>query len=115
MVKFNRYHDYFAGELAICWINENSATTHLEYVKAIHLSKAWSGSSADRVAVQKADATTNPDVVAVQKVFNAFKAKRIMYTSMVEGFARDAQVVSRELSRRIGNRDVDNRSNRFTP
>jgi hypothetical protein len=114
LVKFNRYQDHIAGELALCWINEHSAETQLELTKARHLASTWTGTSGDRVAVQKAEATIDPDVINVDKAHAKFKAKRQLYTVMVESLARDAAVVSREVSRRIGNRDVSNRSDRFS-
>jgi hypothetical protein len=114
LVKFNRYQDHIAGLLVQSEIEEQSAVTALEMAKARHLAAAWTGSSGDRVAIQKANATIDPAVERVEKAHTKLKARRKLYAVMVESLARDAAVVSREVTRRTGGRDISARADRFS-
>jgi len=115
LVKFTKYQDYVSGQLAETEIDESSAEAMLDLAKAKSLSKGWSKDSNSRVAVQKAEAQSNPEVIRLTESHAMFKARRKLLTIMADSMARDAAVVSREISRRIGRDGPERRVDRFTP
>ena len=100
LVKMTRYQDHLAGQLIEAEIDESSASTLLELAKAKHLAGQWTGASSDRVAVQKAQALMDREVQEANGAYEQARAKRKLYSVLVESTARDAAVVSRELTRR---------------
>ena len=114
LARFTRFQDHLAGELALAEIDESAAVNILEIAKARHMAGNWTGPSSDRVAISKENATLDEDVQAAEQQVEACKAKRKMYGVLVESLARDAGVVSRELSRRIGNQPTERRLNRHS-
>lgn len=115
LVKFTRYQDHLAGLLLLNEIEEADASTMVEVSKARHLVHAWTGASGDRVTVAKAEAVIDPIVREYEEAMITAKAKRKGYSVLVESLARDAAVVSREITRRGGGLPAERRSSRFTP
>lgn len=113
--KFTRYQDHLAGQLAEAEIDEHSIETMLEYAKARYLAASWTGATTDRVAVQKAEALMDIEVQAYEKALEERRAKRKLYGVVVDSLARDAALLSREISRRIGRDPVERRADRWTP
>jgi hypothetical protein len=114
-VRFVRYQDFIAGELVLYEIDESHTETLVEVAKAKHLAKGWTGASTDRVAVAKAEATLDPDVRKYDDALTKIKARRKMYGVLVDQLARDAGVVSREITRRSSGGNMEGRAGRFTP
>lgn len=115
LADFTRYQDFLATQLWEAEVNEHDLERHLEIAKARHLAKNWSGTSTDRVAIAKAEATLDEDVVAYEDELAVLRAKRKLYSILVENMQRDAAVISREISRRIGREPAERRSDRFSP
>lgn len=115
LVQITRYQDHLSGLQAETEIDESAAETILRVAEAKHLAGDWTGASTDRVAVAKAKATLDETVRACDDAYAELKAKRKLYNILVQSLERDAFVVSREISRRIGNRDRAARVDRFTP
>jgi hypothetical protein len=115
LVKFTRYQDHLAGELALYEIDESTAATMVEVAKAKHLVHAWTGASGDRVTVAKAEAVIDSSVREYEEAMIMAKSHRKGYSVLVESLARDAAVVSREITRRGGGAPVERRANRYTP
>ena len=113
-VRLTRYQDHIAGELALAEINEHTTQTLLDIAKARNLAKNWEGTS-DRVAVAKAEATLDPEVMKLESTLLQRNARRKLFGVLAESTARDAGVVSRELSRRIGREPGERRADRMTP
>jgi hypothetical protein len=114
LTRLTRYQDYISGQLAEAEINEGSASTLLEVAKARHITSGWTGASDDRVAIVKAEALLDGEVRQADDALTQLKAKRKLYNVMVEALARDAAVVSREISRRIGRAPHEARSDRYS-
>lgn len=112
LIKMTRYQDHLAGLLAETEIDESSANTLLELSKAKHLAKTWTGASSDRVAVQKAEALMDPAVQECSDSYENARARRKLYSVLVESTARDAAVVSREITRRTSGASVEGRASR---
>ena len=100
LVAMTRYQDHLAGQLVEAEIDESSASTLLELAKAKHLAGQWTGASGDRVAVQKAQALLDKEVQECISAYERARATRKLFGVLVESTARDAAVVSRELTRR---------------
>jgi hypothetical protein len=115
LVKFTRYQDHIAGELALVEIEETSASALLEMAKAKHLAKGWTGASSERVAIAKAEATLDEGVQQAELRFIQLKSKRKLYNVMLESMARDAALLSREVTRRTSNAGFENRVSRGAP
>jgi len=115
MARLVRYQDFLHGQLVEFEIDETSAETMLEVAKARYLAAAWTGSSADRVAVAKANALADPDVRSYQDAYETCRAKRKLWGVLMESLARDAGVVSRELTRRLGRESTERRVDRYNP
>ena len=115
LVQFTRYQDHLAGQLVEVEIDEHSAESMLEVSKARHLAKGWGGSATDRVAIQKAQAVMDPEVRKFDDTLAQYKARRKLLGILVDSLQRDASVVSREISRRIGREGHERRVDRFTP
>jgi hypothetical protein len=113
LVRFTRYQDHIAGLLALCEIDETEAEAKLEIAKAKHLVKGWTGSSSDRVAISKAEATVDTDVQDMNDLYHQAKARRKVFSVMVNTMANGAAVVSRELTRRTGSNPAERRSSRY--
>ena len=115
LVRFTRYIDYVSGQLVEVEIDEGVAETVVEMAKARHLVKTWTGASGDRVAVQKAEALTDPLVIEHSELHGSLKARRKLLVVMFESLQRDANVVSREITRRGGGATINRRVDYGTP
>jgi hypothetical protein len=113
-VKLTRYQDHVHGQLVEAEIDEASAENIVEFAKARFLAESWQGTSQDRVAVQKAQALTDNRVKELTENYEKARAKRKLYTVMLDSLARDANVVSREISRRIAMQPGERRADRFS-
>lgn len=114
-VRFTQYQDHLAGLLVESEIDEQSAETLLEVAKARFLAQSWTGASDERVAVEKAKGTMDEEVRKCTSAVTQCKAKRKMYSVLFESLNRQAAVISRELSRRIGRDSGERRTDRWTP
>jgi hypothetical protein len=114
LVRFTRFQDYVAGQRVEAEIDERAAEHILDVAMASHLAKSWTGSSGDRVAVLKAEALLDKDVQQMHEIYDTAKARRKLLGIMEDSLARDAAVVSRDITRRQGGRDQDRRAERHT-
>jgi len=90
--------EYVQGEMA-----EERALHVLKMVEAEKLINQWDAESkGDRVTLAKARRDIDPDVVAAQEKLLEARAYRKLVESLFDRCDRGSQVLSRELSRRIG-------------
>jgi hypothetical protein len=115
MVKFTRFQDYVQGQLALAEIKESDTKSALELKQAQFLAATWVGPSESRVAIQKAEAASDPEVQKLDNAYELARARRKLRAVLFESLGRDAAVVSRELTRRIGREDTSRRTDRFSP
>lgn len=114
LVQFSRYEDHLSGQLAVAEVDESEAGHLLEVAKAAVLVRGWTGSSEDRVAIARAQAVLDPSVRAHEDAIRTVKAKRKLLAVLMESQGRDAAVVSRELTRRIGREPHQRRADRHS-
>lgn len=90
--------EFVQGEMA-----EERALHALKMVEAEKLINQWDAESkGDRVTLAKARRDIDPDVVAAQEKVLEARAYRKLVESLFDRCDRGSQVLSRELSRRIG-------------
>lgn len=116
-VSLTRWTDYFGGLLAIQDVEERSASLIMEKAKALALLRAGGGGGRDdKVTYAKAEASLDADVAKYEAEYETAHAKRRFAAVHFEASERDSAVVSRELTRRIGRQETnDRRVARWTP
>jgi hypothetical protein len=115
-VHLTHWQGYFAGHLAIAEIDERCAEAVMEKAQAMVLLSNWTGPKEDRVVVAKAQRDTDPEVTERRDEHLRRYAIRKLTAMLFGNSERDASVVSRELSRRIGRQEVhDRRVSKWTP
>jgi hypothetical protein len=90
--------DYVQAEIA-----EERAANQLRITESMVLITQWgTKEKGDTVTLAKAHRDINPEVIEAQTVYSECRAYRKLVESVFERCERGAQVLSRELSRRIG-------------
>lgn len=115
-VALTRWTDYLAGAVAEAEIEERAAEAVLNKAQALVLLRDWGGGRDERVTLAKAQRDIDPEVEKRQELYDTAHAKRKMVTVLFSSTERDAAVVSRELTRRVGRReDHERRERRWQP
>jgi hypothetical protein len=114
-MQFTAWTNYAAMALAEAEVEEAQAESRMGFEEAQSMVALWTGDKTDRVTIARAQRNLNPKVQrAVQELLTA-KATRKMTAVMFTNCERCAQLVSRELSRRIGRNDGERRAMRWSP
>ena len=115
MRLFSRYvawQNYAATDLALAEIREAQSEANVKYTEAMNMS---SHSSRDKVTMVRAEMAIDPEVDKARSDALMAYAQRKM-TQMVYGNCeRCANLISREISRRIGREPNERRSSRWSP
>ena len=112
--QFTSWQNYAAVEQANAEVSEARAEAAQRYVEANAMVKGWGGTK-DKVTVAKAELAQDPEVEkARQGVLEAY-ARRKLTQVVYANCERSVFVVSRELSRRIGNVGYERRQMRWNP
>jgi len=114
-VALTRWTDYIAGLLACAEIDERAHEAVVAKAEAVVILRG-TGEKDDKVTRARAERETDPTVLKWRaKLDEAYiyrKAMQVMFTSA----ERDAAVVSRELTRRVGKRENnERRADRWRP
>ena len=103
--------DYVQAEIA-----EDRTAHNLKITEARTMIDQWSEKTkGDTVTLAKARRDIDPDVVAMQEAHLQARAYRKLVESVFERCERGAQVLSRELSRRIGLAPKERRQAQYLP
>lgn len=112
--EYTAWQNYAATQQAEAEVAESKAEASVRFIEAQAMVKQWGGAK-DKVTVAKAELSIDPEVErARQDVLDAY-AKRKMTQVVYSNCERSVFVVSRELSRRIGNAGAERRSMRWSP
>lgn len=103
---------YAGTRLALASVEEKLCESTLERHRAI---SAVANRTEKTVTAAKAKAYENPEFNDAQDAYNSAYATRKLTESIYNATDRKSQVVSRELTRRVGRSDRDGRSDRFNP
>jgi hypothetical protein len=113
--KFMSWGSYAKSELVMAEIAEERAATDLKLMEARTLIGQWGeGAKGDTVTLAKARRDVDTDVVDAQDLHLEARAFRKLTESVFERCERGAQVISRELSRRISLAPSERRQGRYT-
>lgn len=95
-------------------IAEERASHDLRLAESKSLISQWDAESkGDRVTIAKARRDSSPEVVTLQEKLLEARAYRKLVESVYDRCDRSAQVLSRELSRRIGMNPKERQTNRY--
>lgn len=113
--QFMSWGSYAKSELVMAEIAEERAANDLKLMEARTLIGQWGeGAKGDTVTLAKARRDVDEDVVSAQDKHLEARAFRKLTESVFERCERGAQVISRELSRRISLAPSERRQGRYT-
>lgn len=105
--EFVAWSDYTSSQVAAAAVDERSAQAQLEAKEAEVMLRDWVAK--ETVAKQKARTTADPEIVVARQALDQAYAYRKLVESIATAMERNAQMLSRELTRRTSN---DNRTTR---
>ena len=114
-VRHTRWRGYLSGQQAMAEVDERFAEDHLKILEAKALIRDWGGSKEDRIAVARAERVLDPDVQAAMDNLQLAYARRKLTGALVEASDKNVAVISRELTRRVGNEPTERRDRRWSP
>lgn len=98
--EFVAWSDFTTSQVAAAAIDERAAQATLEAKEAEVMLREWTGKTGDRVTLQKAKAASDPEIVAARQQVDERYAYRKLAESISTAMERNAQMLSRELTRR---------------
>jgi hypothetical protein len=114
--EFMAWVSYSKAELVEAEINEERQANNCRIVEAKCLIGQWSDTAkGDTVTLAKARRDVDPEVIEQQEEHLNSRAYRKMVDAVFERCERGAQVLSRELSRRISIAPQERRQARYNP
>lgn len=113
--EFMSWVSYMKGQLVQAEIDEDQELHQCKLIESTILITQWSSDNkADRVTLAKARRDVDPKVVECQTKYETARAYRKLVEVLFESCERGAQLLSRELSRRIGLHSKEQRTSRFS-
>lgn len=113
--EFVNWGSYAKSELVQAEIVEERTANYQKVAEATTLIEQWGeGAKGDTVTLAKARRDTDPAVVTAVDEYLEARAIRKMTEAVFERCERGAQVISRELSRRIALMPSERRQGKFT-
>lgn len=113
MEHFSRqiaWQNFFATQVAQAEILEAEAEAEMKIQEAMAML-----SSSKKVTEARVERDTNPKVIDTRKIYMQAHARRKMLQVSMENRERCANLISRELTRRVGREGNQRRSDRWTP
>jgi hypothetical protein len=114
-VRHTRWRGYLSGQLAMAEVDERFAEDLLTKLEAEALIRDWPGGREDRVTIAKAHRMADPAVVAATERLQLCYARRKIIQGIVEAADGNVKLISREITRRVGNEPTERRDRRFSP
>ena len=103
--------DYVQAEIA-----EERAENDMRVTESMTLIGQWNDKTkGDTVTLAKAKRDVDPEVISARNAYSEARAYRKLVESVFERCERGAQVLSRELSRRIGLAPKERSVSRYAP
>jgi len=113
--EFMAWLTYSKTELVTAEITEERYANDVRLTEAKTLILQWSGDKGDTVTLAKARRDIDENVIYAQDLHLNSRAYRKLVESVFERCERGAQILSRELSRRISNAPQERRLVRYQP
>jgi hypothetical protein len=107
--RLTQWQDYLNGVLALAEIDERTLDALRVQARAHALIREWGGTKEDRVTISQAQRDVDPEVVAVTREFDGAHNYRKLVEVLYTNAERDASLVSRELTRRVGRQEIHSR------
>lgn len=112
--EFMAWVSYTKGQLVKAEIDEDREANKCRVTDARVLIEQWGADAkGDRVTIAKARRDVDTRVVEQQETYQTARAYRKLMEALFESCERGAQLLSRELSRRIGLSSKEQRVSRF--
>ena len=113
--EFIAWTSYAKADMVQAEIAEEQTANDLKTIEAKVLIEQWGADAkGDRVTIAKARRDTDQRVLLVQRLHQQSRAYRKLVESVFDRCERSAQLLSRELSRRIAAIPRDSRASRFS-
>ena len=113
--EFMAWVSYTKSQLVQAEIDEDYEFNQCKIIESTVLIRQWGNDAkGDRVTIAKARRDVDPKVVEHQLRYQTARAYRKLTESLFESCERGAQLLSRELSRRIGLHNKEQRTSRFS-
>jgi hypothetical protein len=114
--EYMSWMSYAKAELVQAEIDEERVANDLKIIEAEVLIGQWGATTkGDTVTLAKARRDVDPDVTAQQSKHLKARAYRKLVDSVFERCERGAQLLSRELSRRISMAPQERRNSKYNP
>ena len=113
-VQFTQWNDHLAGAFAVSVVNEREADSALKNAEAVALLSNWTGAKGDRVTLVKAQIQASEQIQELIYDYDTKYAFRKLIETRTQNIERDANVVSRELTRRTSDGGLRSRQRRYT-
>lgn len=113
-VLFTRWASYLAVQVAMAEIDEEAAQTLVAKAEALVMLGAESASDA-RVTIRRAKREVDPEVLVHREHHARARAYRKLLQVFFENCERNAQLLSRELTRRTSMASKERRADRYHP
>lgn len=112
--EYMSWVSYLKGQVVQAEIEEDRNSNLCRVLEAKVLIEQWGADAkGDRVTIAKARRDTDSRVLEQQDKYQTSRAYRKLVETLFESCERGAQLLSRELSRRIGLHNKDQRTSRF--
>lgn len=112
--EFMSWVSFLKGQLVKAEIEEDRESNKCRVTDAKVLIEQWGADAkGDRVTIAKARRDVDTRVIEQQESYQTARAYRKLMEALFESCERGAQLLSRELSRRIGLHSKEQRTNRF--
>jgi hypothetical protein len=112
--QFMSWVSYAKGQLVKAEIDEDREANKCRVTEARVLIEQWGADAkGDRVTIAKARRDVDDRVISQQDTYQTARAYRKLIEALFESCERGAQLLSRELSRRIGLHSKEQRTSRF--
>lgn len=113
--EFMSWVSYTKAQLVQAEIDEDYELHQCRIIESTVLINQWGNDAkGDRVTLAKARRDIDPKVVEQQMKYQTARAYRKLTEALFESCERGAQLLSRELSRRIGLHSKEQRTSRFS-
>lgn len=114
--RLTRWADYLSVQLALTQIEERYIDGCVSTLEAQFSILNWEGVKEDRVTLLKSRRDADPEIIAARQHHQQAYAMRKLTETLYLNAERDAALLSRELTRRIGRQEVnERRTARWTP
>jgi len=113
-VHYTQWNDHLAGAYAIAVVNEREAESLLKGTEAELLLTNWTGAKGDRITYIKAQIQASDKIKKLVHDLDTKYAIRKLIETRTQNIERDANVVSRELTRRTSDGGLRSRQRKFT-